>query len=125
MMMGMRIVDCGLYAIASPTTSREIIQPTEKVLPLKWAKELERNQSVVVLLRHRTVRRFVAFAAQVVQISWWNKKPYKICLAKRKKKNGGGNNKLCHLKKKVDALNELTILESWGKFTDVNDMIIC
>lgn len=69
MMMGMRIVDCGLYAIASPRTSREIIQPTEKVLPLKCAKELERNQSVVVLLRHRTVRRFVAFAAQVVQIS--------------------------------------------------------
>lgn len=69
MMMGMRIVDCGLYAIASPPTSREIIQPTEKVLPLKCAKELERNQSVVVLLRHHTMRRFVAFAAQVVQIS--------------------------------------------------------
>lgn len=70
MMMGMRIVDCGLPPIHTHTrTSREIIQPTEKVLPLKCAKELERNQSVVVLLRHRTVRRFVAFAAQVVQIS--------------------------------------------------------
>lgn len=71
--------DCGLRIVrdclpSNPPhtqahTSREIIQPTEKVLPLKCAKELERNQSVVVLLRHRTMRRFVAFPAQVVQIS--------------------------------------------------------
>lgn len=75
---GMRIVDCVRCTIACPAASllarlplreiREIIQPTEKVLPLKCDgkrhKELERNQSVVVLIVV-----VVAFAAQVVQIS--------------------------------------------------------
>lgn len=111
---GMRIVDCGLYAIASPLqhthTSREIIQPSEKVLPLKCAKELERNQSVVVLLYSGTTRCGVLWLSLLKCCKSLDeiKKTLQNLSGKKKKKQR--KQQALSFEKKGRRLNELTKL---------------
>lgn len=80
---------------------------TSQVRCHKRHKELERNQSVVVLI---AIYVAVAFAAQVVQISWWNKKnPTKFVWLKKKTAETTSS-----LKWKGRRFDELTLRKAWG-----------